>query len=105
MKSPFLLAFVLALVNIYLLANLKMKLKYKFIAAFPLALTVGLLGAIAYTPNSLDLLVAVQVGFLNFILTIFFYIFLAEKFVKKVKTPQEIEEEKKWIDKNFKKKK
>ena len=105
MKSPFLLAFVLALVNIYLLANLKMKLKYKFIAAFPLALIVGLLGAIAYTPNSLDLLVAVQVGFLNFILTIFFYIFLAEKFVKKAKTPQEIEEEKKWIDRNFKKKK
>jgi hypothetical protein len=105
LKSPFLLAFVFALVNIYLLANLKMRLIYKFLAAFPLALTVGLLGAIAYTPDSLDLLVAVQVGFLNFILTIFFYVFLAEKFVKKPKTQQEREEEKKWIDKNFNKKK
>ena len=105
LKSPFLLAFVFALVNIYLLANLKMRLIYKFLAAFPLALTVGLLGAIAYTPDSLDLLVAVQVGFLNFILTIFFYVFFAEKFVKKPKTQQEREEEKKWIDKNFNKKK
>ena len=105
LTNPFLLAFIFALVNIYFLANWKIKLLFKFFAAFPLALTVGVLGAIAYTPNTLDFLVVLKVAFLNFIFTIFFYIFLAEKFVKKDKTQQEVDEKKKWIDKNFNKKK
>lgn len=103
--SPLFLSFVLALVNIYFLANIKFSLLVKMFAAVPLAVIVGFLGAIAYTPNNLQLSVLIKVGLLNLILTVGLYPFLASKFFREKKSQSEINDKKAWLEKNFKKKK
>jgi len=104
LQSPILLAFLLALANIYFLANWKVSLLVKFFASISLAIVAGVIGAIAFTPNSLELKVLLITGFLNFIFTVGLYPLLAQKFLKKRKQ-EELDEQKDWINKNFKKKK
>lgn len=103
-RSPIFLAFMLAMVFIYLLVNWKAKLFTKILCIPTLAIFAGVLGAIAFTPEDLSFAVFIQVAFLNLIFTGCLYPVLAGRFLSKRK-PEELEAQQRWIEENFKKKK
>lgn len=106
-KSPAFLAFMIAMLYIYILANWKAKIFTKVLCIPTLAIVAGVLGAIAFTPDTLSFSIFLQVALLNLVFTGCFYPVFAGKFLRKrrAESNEEKDAEKAWLEANFKKKK
>ena len=86
---------------VYILSNWNTRLILKIVAIPFLSVIAGLIASFASDDQSKSFAVAVFSSFAIFILTAVFYPLFNKKFRQKLKTKEEIEETKKFINSNF----